>query len=74
MAKVIVTLEDEALLALQEVLIDGDAEAALDFVRRYVAAQVPEKGTSPCDSSRLNPFLGKSPTGKRRKGDGSGGG
>ena len=74
MAKVIITLEDDALLALQEVLIDEDAPAALDFVRRYVATQVPEKGNSPCDSSRLNPFLGKSPTGKRRKGSGSGSG
>ncbi|MHC4915857.1 MAG: hypothetical protein ACYTGB_10235 [Planctomycetota bacterium] len=68
MASVIVKLDDEALLALQEVLIDGDAEAALDFVRKHVATQVPEKGNAPCDSSRLNPYLGKSPTGKRRKG------
>jgi hypothetical protein len=68
MAKVIVTLEDEALLALQEVLLDEDGDAALDFVRQHLAPQIPEKGNAPCDSSRRNPFLHKSPTGKRRKG------
>jgi hypothetical protein len=67
MAKVIVALGEEALMDLQEVLIDGDPGAALEFVRRHVAPQIPEKGTSACDSTRTNPFLSRSPTGKRRK-------
>jgi len=57
MAKLVVTLEDEDLLDLQEVLLDDDAKAALAFVKKRIAPQIPGKGTGNCDSSRCNPYL-----------------
>ena len=57
MARLVVTLEEEDLLALQEVLLDDDEKGALDFVKRCIAPRIPAKGTAPCDSSRRNPFL-----------------
>ncbi len=59
MAKLVLTLADEALLALQQVLLDDDQEAALEFVREYIEPQIPTRGSSACDSSRRNPFLHK---------------
>lgn len=64
MAKVVVTLKDEALLALEQALLDEDETAALEFLREHVEPQIPTSGTAPCDSSRLNPFLRK---GDKRK-------
>jgi hypothetical protein len=52
-------LDEEALLALQQVLLDDDAEAALRFVKEHIAPKLPRKGTAACDSSRLNPFIRK---------------
>lgn len=66
MAKVVVTLKDEALLALEQVFLDEDQAAALEFLREHVEPQIPTKGTAPCDSSRLNPFLRKGDGRKRR--------
>lgn len=57
MAKLVVTLEDEDLLDLQEVLLDDDAKAALEFIKKRIAPQIPGKGTRNCDSSRCNPYL-----------------
>ena len=57
MAKVLVTLEEEDLLNLQAVLLDDDAEAALDFIKARLAPKIPNKGTALCDSSRRNPYL-----------------
>ena len=54
-----VHLDEQALLDLQQVLLDDDAEAALRFVKEHVAPKVPKKGTAACDSSRLNPFIRK---------------
>ena len=54
-----VHLDEQALLALQQVLLDNDAEAALRFVKEHIAPKLPRKGTAPCDSSRLNPFIRK---------------
>jgi hypothetical protein len=54
-----VQLEEQALLALQQVLLDDDAEAALRFVKEHIAPKLPKKGTAACDSSRLNPFIRK---------------
>ena len=62
MAKVVITLEEEDLLDLQGVLIDDDEKAALDFIKTRIAPKIPCKGTAPCDSSRLNPFLMKPDT------------
>ena len=59
MAKLLVTLDDEDLLALQEVLLDDDETAALDFVKTRIAPKIPGKGTGHCDSSRCNPYLMK---------------
>jgi len=57
MNRVSISLDEEALLALHQVLLDDSAEAALEFVKRHIAPAVPRSGTAPCDSSRLNPFL-----------------
>ena len=59
MAKLLVTLDDEDLLALQEVLLDDDETAALDFVKTRIAPKIPGKGTGHCDSSRCNRYLRK---------------
>lgn len=59
MAKLVITLEDEDLLELQEVLLDDDEKAALDFVKTRIAPKIPGKGTGHCDSSRCNPYLMK---------------
>lgn len=60
-----VTLNEQALLELQEVLLDDDAEAALAFVKRHIAPCVPRSGSAPCDSTRLNPFILKRDKGER---------
>lgn len=52
-----ILLDDQALLELQEVLLDESPEAALNFVKKHIAPKVPRKGTAACDSSRLNPFI-----------------
>ena len=62
MAKLVVTLDEEALLDLQEVLLDDDEKAALDFIKTRIASQIPGKGTDHCDSSRRNPYLMKPKT------------
>ena len=31
--------------------------AALEFLETRVASKIPEKGTAPCDPTRLNPYL-----------------
>ena len=54
-----VHLDEQALLALQQVLLDDDAEAALRFVKEHVAPKLPRKGSAACDSTRLNPFIRK---------------
>lgn len=57
MSKLTITLDGEALLALQEVLLDGDPELALDYLQRYIAPCLPRRGAAPCDSTRLNPYM-----------------
>jgi hypothetical protein len=57
MSKIPIMLEDEALIELHEVLLDEDAEAALTFLRKHIATQIPSKGSAACDSSRKNPYL-----------------
>ena len=64
MNKVVVTLTEEDLLELQAILLDEDKAGALEFLRTRVAAKIPEKGTAPCDSSRLNSYLLKPENGK----------
>ena len=59
MAKLLVTLDDEDLLALQEVLLDEDEKGALDFIKARIAPKIPGKGAGHCDSSRRNPYLMK---------------
>jgi hypothetical protein len=59
MAKLVVTFDDEDLMDLQEVLLDDDEKGALDFIKNRIASQIPEKGSSHCDSTRGNPFLMK---------------
>jgi hypothetical protein len=55
--KVTITLEEEDLLALNEILVDGDPDDALAFVKERIWAKVPARGDAPCDSTRLNPYL-----------------
>ena len=59
MNSITITLDEQALMALQEVMLDEDAEAALAFVRDHICPRIPQKGSSPCDSTRLNPYLFK---------------
>jgi len=53
----VITLNAEALIELQAVLIDEDPDAALDFIKTRIVPQIRKKGTAACDSSRLNPYL-----------------
>ncbi|MDK1031215.1 MAG: hypothetical protein QGD94_04350 [Planctomycetia bacterium] len=55
--KVVVALDEEELLELHAAVIDGDAEAALAFLRARIVPKVPARGTAACDSSRRNPYL-----------------
>lgn len=57
MAKQVVTLEEQDVLELQMILIDRDEKAALDFLENSIAAKLPRKGSSPCDSTRHDPYL-----------------
>lgn len=57
MSKLALTLEDDELLQLQQVLLDDDEAGALHFLRTRIAPKIPAKGTAPCDSSRRNPYL-----------------
>ena len=57
MNKLVITLAENDLVELQAILMDDDERAALEFLRTRLAARIPKKGTAPCDSSRLNPFL-----------------
>ncbi len=59
MNKIVITLEENDLVELQEILLDEDKEAALDFLKTTICGKLPEKGNSHCDSSRLNPYLQK---------------
>ena len=65
MSRVVITLEENDLLALQEVLIDEDPDSALSFVMEHLVPKIPAKGTAPCDSSRHNPFLRGPGTGRK---------
>ena len=57
--KIVITLEAKDILALQSILIDEDENEALEFLKNNILPKVPNKGTMPCDSSRLNPYLFK---------------
>jgi len=57
--KVIITLEETDLLALQSVLVDNDKDAALDFLKNNICPKIPGRGSAACDSTRLNPYLFK---------------
>lgn len=59
MKGIAITLQAAELLELQRVLLDGDAAGALEFLEEHIAPKLPCKGTAPCDSTRLNPFLRK---------------
>ena len=69
MGKLVLTLTDDELLELQQIVLDEDESAALGVLKRWLDAKVPQKGSAPCDSSRLNPYLlpsrGARSTGKR---------
>ena len=60
MSKIIITLDEEDLVELQAVVQDADQAAALEFLTTRVVPKIPTKGTAPCDSSRLNPYLRES--------------
>lgn len=57
MSRMVLTLEEEDLLDLQEVLLDDDEAGALRFLKTRIAPRIPVRGTSKCDSSRRNPYL-----------------
>ena len=70
MSKVVLTLDDDDLLDLHEILLDDDQAGALNFLKTRIAPRIPAKGTANCDSSRHNPYLLKSddPGKNRNKG------
>ena len=57
MSKLVVTLDEEALLELQTILVDRDEAEALVFLQTRIAPGIPHKGSAPCDSTRRNPYL-----------------
>ena len=57
MSRLVITLEEEDMLDLQEILLDEDSHAALEFLKTRIAGKLPAKGSSHCDSSRNNPYL-----------------
>ena len=57
MNSITITLNETDLMALQEVVLDDDPAAALAFVKDHICPKIPAKGPSPCDSTRLNPYL-----------------
>ena len=57
MNKIVLTLEEKDLVQLQAILMDRDEAAALQFLDSRIAPRIPQKGTAPCDSTRLNPYL-----------------
>jgi hypothetical protein len=57
MASITITLEEQDLIALQQVILDEDKDEALAFVKNVICAKIPKQGSAPCDSTRLNPFL-----------------
>lgn len=59
MPKLVITLEDEDMMELQEILLDEDEKAALDFLKTSIASKIPSRGSDHCDSTRNNPFLMK---------------
>ena len=56
---IVIKLNPKALMQLQSVLIDEDPDDALDFIKTQILPQIPSKGSAPCDSTRLNPYLWK---------------
>ena len=57
MGKITIVLSEEEMVELQEILMDEDEKASLEFIRKRIQPKIPKKGTAPCDSSRINPFL-----------------
>lgn len=57
MNQVVVTLKEKDLLALWAVVMDEDGAGALAFLNDCIVPQIPQSGTAPCDSTRLNPYL-----------------
>lgn len=66
--QVAIVLDEAALVALWQVVVDGDGASAIAFLRDYVLPQVPVRGVAPCDSSRLNPYLLRAPAGQGKPG------
>ncbi|MBI3947494.1 MAG: hypothetical protein HY321_16345 [Armatimonadetes bacterium] len=57
MNRIAILLDEADLVALWSAVVDDDGEAALAFLRERVLPQIPTRGTAPCDSTRLNPYL-----------------
>jgi len=59
MNHVVITLKESDLLTLWEAVGDEDGAIALEFLKERIVPQIPQMGTAPCDSTRLNPYLRK---------------
>jgi hypothetical protein len=57
MNQVVITLKENDLMALWAAVVDEDGAEALAFLQECILPQIPQQGTAPCDSTRLNPFL-----------------
>jgi hypothetical protein len=54
---IVIKLKESDLLALWAAVIDEDGAEALTFLKECVVPQIQERGSAPCDSTRLNPYL-----------------
>ncbi len=57
MENLVLTLDEKDLITIQAILMDRDEAAALAFLEKRIAARLPQRGASPCDSTRINPYL-----------------
>ena len=65
--KIVITLTEKDRIELSAVIVDEDNDGALEFLKTRIAPKIPQKGTAPCDSSRLNPYLSKPHTDSKRE-------
>ena len=48
---------EQDLLELQRIIMDEDADAALEFLRTVVAKRLPKKNGWNCNSNNLNQYI-----------------
>ena len=56
MGNITIIFTEKEMIELQEILMDDDEKASLEFIKNRIQPKIPKKGTALCDSSRINPF------------------